>query len=148
MPFYVKVGKVPLKRHTTFYKDDGKSLYREELFSTKGFSSIYSNKYHIYMPTKVEKIDEIKQRKLNEWPNALLQYYHFFTDNKKNDGNFITSRNEFLKNDNCVISTAHPTEDTDIFFGTVMLMNYFLFIKVAENFYLSMVFYLSGNGII
>ena len=38
MPFYVKVGKVPPKRHTTFYKEDGKSLYREELFSTKGFS--------------------------------------------------------------------------------------------------------------
>jgi len=43
MPFYVKVGKVPPKRHTTFYKEDGKSLYREELFSTKGFSGIYSN---------------------------------------------------------------------------------------------------------
>ncbi|MBT8379824.1 MAG: homogentisate 1,2-dioxygenase [Ignavibacteria bacterium] len=116
MPFYVKVGKVPPKRHTTFYKDDGKSLHREELFSTRGFSGIYSNKYHLYTPTQVEKIDEIKHRKLNEWSNALLQYYHFFTDNKKSDGNFITSRNEFLKNDNCIISTAHPTEDTDIFF--------------------------------
>ena len=60
MPFYVKVGKVPPKRHTTFYKEDGKSLYREELFSTKGFSGIYSNKYHLYMPTEVEKIDEVK----------------------------------------------------------------------------------------
>ena len=49
MAFYVKVGKVPQKRHITFYKDDGKSLYREELFSTLGFSGIYSNKYHIYI---------------------------------------------------------------------------------------------------
>jgi hypothetical protein len=32
MPFYVKVGKVPPKRHTTFYKEDGKS------FTGKNFS--------------------------------------------------------------------------------------------------------------
>ena len=92
MPFYVKVGKVPPKRHTTFYKEDGKSLYREELFSTKGFSGIYSNKYHLYMPTQVEKIGEVKPGKSNEWPGAPLQYYHFFTDNKKSEGTRINIR--------------------------------------------------------
>ena len=35
MPFYHKLGKIPAKRHTTFFKPDGESLYREELFSTK-----------------------------------------------------------------------------------------------------------------
>lgn len=83
MPFYVKVGKVPPKRHTTFYKEDGKSLYREELFSTKGFSGIYSNKYHLYMPTEVEKIDEVKiDSSANDWKEAPLEYYHFITDKK------------------------------------------------------------------
>ena len=73
MPFYVKVGKVPPKRHTTFYKEDGKSLYREELFSTKGFSGIYSNKYHLYMPTEVEKIDEVKiDSSANDWTLQCL----------------------------------------------------------------------------
>ena len=116
MAFYVKVGKVPPKRHITFYKDDGKSLYREELFSTLGFSGIYSNKYHIYMPTQVKKIGEIPQNKLNEWPDAPLQYYHFFTEKKKTGGDILLSRNEFLKNDNCVISTANVSEDSDFFF--------------------------------
>jgi len=116
MPFYVRQGKVPPKRHITFYKDDGKSLYREELFSTKGFSGIYSNKYHLYMPTQVKKIGEIPQKKSNDWPDAPLQYYHFFTDNKKSTGNIISSRNEFLKNDNCVISTSNVSEDSDFFF--------------------------------
>lgn len=59
MPYYVRLGKVPPKRHITFYKEDGKSLYREELFGTKGFSGIYSNKYHLYMPPQVEEIKEI-----------------------------------------------------------------------------------------
>lgn len=116
MPFYVKVGKVPPKRHTTFFKPDGKSLYREELFSTKGFEGIYSNKYHLYMPPQVENIKELPLNNFNIWDDAPLQYYHFLTDNKKTEGNFISSRNEFLKNEHCVISTASVTEDTDTFF--------------------------------
>lgn len=116
MPFYVSVGSVPPKRHTTFYKPDGKSLYREELFSTKGFSGIYSNKYHLYTPPQVERIGEMKKDNSNDWNDAPLQYYHFFTDKKKTNGNFLSSRNEFLKNEHCVISTANVTEDTDIFY--------------------------------
>ena len=53
MPFYHKLGNIPRKRHTQFYKPDGKSLYREELYSTLGFSGVYSNKYHINMPNSV-----------------------------------------------------------------------------------------------
>jgi homogentisate 1,2-dioxygenase len=116
VPYYVKVGNVPPKRHITYYKDDGTSLYREELFSTKGFSGIYSNKYHIHLPTQVEKIGEFPVNKLDDWPDAPLQYYHFFTDEKKTAGNILSSRNTFLKNDNCVISTANVSEDSDIFF--------------------------------
>ena len=116
MAFYVKVGKVPPKRHITFYKDDGKSLYREELFSTLGFSGIYSNKYHIYMPTQVKKIGETPQNNSNDWPDAPLQYYHFFTEKKKTEGDIISSRNEFLKNDNCLISTSNVSEDSEYFF--------------------------------
>ncbi len=117
MPFYVRVGKVPPKRHTTFYKEDGKSLYREELFSTKGFSGIYSNKYHLYMPTEVEKIDEVKiDSSGNDWKDAPLEYYHFVTDHKKSRGNIFTARNEFLKNEHCVISAAHLSEDTKYFY--------------------------------
>lgn len=116
MPFYVKVGKVPPKRHTTFYKEDGVSLYREELFSTLGFSGIYSNKYHLYMPPQVEEIKEINIKKDDVWNDAPLQYFHFFTEKKKSPGNFLTARNEFLTNAHCTISTANVTEDTDIFY--------------------------------
>jgi homogentisate 1,2-dioxygenase len=116
MAFYVRLGKVPPKRHTTFYKDDGKSLYREELFSTKGFSGIYSNKYHLYMPPQVEQVKELNMIKDDAWPDAPLQYYHFKTDDVQSEGNFLNARNEFLKNDHAVISTARVTEDTDLFY--------------------------------
>jgi homogentisate 1,2-dioxygenase len=116
MPFYVRLGKVPPKRHTTFYKEDGKSLYREELFGTKGFSGIYSNKYHIYMPPQVEAVKEIFSENDVDWKDAPLQYYHFMTHKKQSGGDFLYSRNEFLKNEHCVISTANVTEDTEIFY--------------------------------
>lgn len=116
MPYYIRLGKIPDKRHIAFYKQDGKSLYREELFSTKGFSGIYSNKYHLYMPPQVESIREVDLSKDNEWADAPLQYYHFVTGEKKSTGNYLSARQEFLKNDHCVISTANPTEDTDLFF--------------------------------
>ena len=115
MPFYVKVGKVPPKRHTTFYKEDG-TLYREELFASKGFSGIYSNKYHLYMPPQVDSIGEIKKQNSVDWEDAPLQYYHFKTDDKKSNGDFITSRNIFLQNEHCIISTAHVSEDSNTFY--------------------------------
>jgi homogentisate 1,2-dioxygenase len=137
MPFYVKVGKVPPKRHTTFYKDDGKSLYREELFSTKGFSGIYSNKYHLYMPPQVEKISEVAiDTSGNDWKDAPVEYYHFVTDKKQSKGNILSARNEFLKNDHCVISTAHINEDSDFFYRNSQ-MHEIVFIHHGKGWLLS-----------
>jgi homogentisate 1,2-dioxygenase len=136
MPFYVKVGKVPPKRHTTFYKPDRKSLYREELFSTKGFSGIYSNKYHLYMPPQVESIKELSLNNDNIWTDAPLQYFHFMTDNKQTKGDFLNSRNEFLKNEHCIISTANVTEDSGIFFRN-SYMHEIIFIHHGKGDFLS-----------
>jgi homogentisate 1,2-dioxygenase len=138
MPFYVRVGKVPPKRHTTFYKPDGKSLYREELFSTKGFSGIYSNKYHLYMPPQVESIRELTQELIPDvdWNDAPLQYYHFKTYDKPGEGNFLSSRNEYLKNEHCILSTAHVTEDTDIFYRN-SYMHEIIFVHHGKGTFLS-----------
>ena len=50
MPSYVRAGSVPHKRHIQFRRPDG-GLYAEELFSTKGFESVYSLLYHLHPPT-------------------------------------------------------------------------------------------------
>lgn len=55
MTYYHRLGKIPHKRHTQFRQPDG-SLYKEELVSSRGFSGIYSNLYHIYAPTRVKSI--------------------------------------------------------------------------------------------
>ena len=50
MPSYVRAGSLPHKRHIQFRRPDG-GLYAEELFSTKGFESVYSLLYHLRPPT-------------------------------------------------------------------------------------------------
>ncbi|MDZ4723784.1 MAG: homogentisate 1,2-dioxygenase [candidate division Zixibacteria bacterium] len=116
MPFYHKLGEIPRVKHTTFYKEDGKSLYREELFSSKGFSGVYSNKYHFNLPTSVKTAREIPMGNNIDWPDAPVLYFHFFTEQKQTPGDFIRARNVFLRNAHCVISTAHVNKETEDFF--------------------------------
>ncbi len=54
---YHHLGKFPHKRHIQFRKPDG-SLYHEQLFSTEGFSNIYSTLYHNYPPTMITQIGD------------------------------------------------------------------------------------------
>lgn len=79
MPFYHKLGIMPSPKHTAFRKPDG-SLYTEELISTKGFSDVYSNKYHIHPPTKVLRINELPDIDLKLWENPPVKHIHFYTD--------------------------------------------------------------------
>ena len=120
MPFYHKLGEIPRVKHTTFYKKDGISLYREELISSKGFSGVYSNLYHHNLPTAIKSTREINPLKQVTWPEAELLYYHFFTDNKKSEGDYITSRDLFLHNSHCRISTAKVTKPSDSFYRNAL----------------------------
>lgn len=127
MPFYHKLGEIPRVKHTTFFKKDGKSLYREELISSKGFSGVYSNLYHFNMPTSVKSVKPLDLYKNVDWPDAPLLYYHFLTDKINTGGDFITSRHEFLVNPHCKIGTAKVTEDSEDFYRNSLASEYIFF---------------------
>lgn len=116
MPFYHKLGDIPRVKHTTFYKADGKSLYREELISSKGFSGVYSNVYHHNLPTALHSSRELPPLNDYSWPEAPLSYYHCNTDMLKTGGNFITAREPYFQNAGCKILIAQVTEDTPDFY--------------------------------
>jgi homogentisate 1,2-dioxygenase len=116
MAFYQSRGRIPRKKHTTFYKEDNTSIYLEELTSSLGFDGVYSTKYHIYAPTRVEAAEEVKGPVIPRWQEAPLLCYHFQTDEIENPGNFFSARSVLMFNDHVVISTASPTENTDMFF--------------------------------
>lgn len=96
--FYCKRGTIPHKRHTQFRQPDG-SLYAEELVSSRGFSGVYSNLYHIYPPTRVKEIKEALpygMKITHEYP--LLQT-HLKTAGEGLTGNdFLKGRKMLLKN--------------------------------------------------
>ena len=58
MPFYLKRGQLPNKRHIQF-RDDNDNLFPEELISRQGFSHIYSNVYHLSPPTAIKKVGDV-----------------------------------------------------------------------------------------
>ncbi len=115
MPFYVKQGQIPHKRHITFKKDNG-DLYREELFSTHGFSNIYSNKYHHNMPTKALQVEAYSLSHGQEWQDSLIQNYKLDAKQLDCGGNFFTARNKIFFNNDVAMYSAKVTENTELFY--------------------------------
>ena len=113
---YYSLGAIPPKRHTQFRKPDG-SLYKEELFSTEGFSDLHSLLYHCNPPTQIVQVGEpysvapkiiedkqLKHRSLKGW-------------NVAPEDDYIKSRKPILVNADCKISVAAPKNSmTDYFF--------------------------------
>ena len=112
MPFYHNLGKFPAKRHTQFRKENGE-LYHEELFSTEGFSSIYSLVYHAHPPTLVSKIED----PIEFGPKAALeknmQSRSFLTFNVAPHDDYIKSRKIMLFNKDVYIGVAAPKKKHD-----------------------------------
>lgn len=123
MPFYHKLGDMPRKKHTTFYKPDG-TLYREELVSTQGFSSVYSNKYHNWEPTKAISIKELNPLENVEWKNSPLQNIHFYTDKLVREGDFLSSRIEYMQNHETAIYFGRPNKNADYFYKNIYAHEY------------------------
>ena len=88
MPFYQKRGDIPTKRHTQF-RDDSGNLYWEELISREGFSHMYSNVYHVYPPTSVEAVGELKKYNLKA-VDQTHRHHHIRTANVESDGDAIS----------------------------------------------------------
>jgi homogentisate 1,2-dioxygenase len=118
MPFYHAMGQLPPKRHTTFYKAD-QTLHREELYSTQGFSGIYSNKYHLHMPTAIASIEPIDKTMDTPWKEAPLEWRKFHTFQKQREGDPISSRMLYLFNKHCAVYTASPTQSCAHFYKNV-----------------------------
>ncbi len=109
MPIYHQLGELPKKKHTVFKKETGSSenpLYWEELFSTLGFSGIYSTLYHIHPPTKVKAVRTLQQKLYAHWSEAPKQPYHFYTHHAPLGGDIVSGRNYFLFNSDVALATA------------------------------------------
>lgn len=115
MPFYHKLGKIPLKRHTQFRKPDG-SLYSEQLFGTVGFDGMYSNLYHEHRPTQVKEITKQYSvaPKIATTNNMKSYRLRGFEVAPAND--YLDSRKVILTNSDCHIILAAPKHSQEDYF--------------------------------
>lgn len=115
MPFYHRMGELPQKRHTTFYKPNGE-LYREQLMGTKGFSGIQSILYHHNPPAQVREMKRFADRKPEYVEKMDLKHQHFLTFNLPKGGDPILGRTYLMGNHDLVMGIAVPTEPMDYFY--------------------------------
>lgn len=119
MPYYVRLGQVPHKRHTQF-RNNGK-LFAEELISTEGFSDLYSLVYHVNPPTLVRAVEE-KTQDLR--PKAAIannmRHRAFWGFRVAPAADYLESRVVVLFNDDVHLSLVAPTQGfSDYFYKNV-----------------------------
>lgn len=115
MPIYHTLGKIPPKRHTTFYKESGE-LHYEQLFGTEGFSGTSSLLYHLHRPTQIKSISEpvdvspVAAVQHNIEPRMLSGF------NVAPQDDFLESRKVLLFNNDLHISVAAPRKSLTEYF--------------------------------
>lgn len=115
MPFYVRLGQVPPKRHTQFRKPDG-GLYREQVMGTRGFSGIQSILYHINPPTAVSRVADLGPIVREYEEPGALRHRHFKSALAPSGGDVVTGRQLLMGNDDVTLSIARPTEPMSYFY--------------------------------
>jgi homogentisate 1,2-dioxygenase len=118
MPFYVRAGELPAKRHIQFRRPDG-GLYAEELFSTKGFESVYSLLYHLRPPTATLDVRPWNRPGVRLESNEPLRNRHFKTAAMQTSGDAIESRVPLLGNADILVSLANATAPMPYFYRNV-----------------------------
>jgi homogentisate 1,2-dioxygenase len=115
MPIYHTLGKIPPKRHTTFYKESGE-LHYEQLFGTEGFSGMSSLLYHLHRPTQIKSISApvdvspVAAVQHNIEPRMLSGF------NVAPQDDFLESRKVMLFNNDLHISLAAPRKSLTEYF--------------------------------
>jgi homogentisate 1,2-dioxygenase len=116
VPSYLREGRVPHKRHIQFRRPDG-GLYAEELFSTKGFESVYSLIYHLRPPTATLDVRTWERSPIRFSPNEPLRNRHLKTQQLASGAmDAIESRTPLLGNDDIVISVANAQRPMEYFY--------------------------------
>ncbi len=115
MPIYHTLGKIPPKRHTTFFKESGE-LHYEQLFGTEGFSGTSSLLYHLHRPTQIKSISTpvdvspVAAVQHNIEPRMLSGF------NVAPQDDFLESRKVLLFNNDLHISVAAPRKSLTEYF--------------------------------
>jgi len=132
MPRYHSLGKIPPKRHTTYEKPEG-GLYQEELFGTAGFAGMSSLIYHIYPPTVVTDIKQVKKVAPKIAIDKNMKALSFQGFSLKPEKDFIESRKTLFVNNDLHIGLAAPKEFSSDYFYKNGDADEMLFVHVGSG---------------
>ncbi len=110
MPFYMKLGNLPQKRHVQFRRPDG-ALYSEELFGTEGFVGPTSTMYHIHPPTQVTGWKTLYSTKVEYAEEDVMRMRHVKTAKIPAKGDPVTGRIVLFGNPDCEMGICNPAEE-------------------------------------
>jgi len=107
MPYYMKLGEIPRKRHIQFRRPDG-ALYSEEVFGTEGFVGPTSTMYHIHPPTQVSGWKTEYRAKTEFVETEVMRMRHLKTQPVSAEGDCVTGRKVILGNADVEMSVCVP----------------------------------------
>jgi len=114
MPFYVRLGDVPRKRHVQF-RDNG-TLLTEEVMGLEGFSGNESILYHLTSPCRVRDLGDFRRIERDEWVPDEHRPLHLQTWGVDAGGDAVSGRQLLMWNNDVEISLCRPTAQMDAFF--------------------------------
>ena len=129
---YYKLGTIPPKRHTQFRKPDG-TLYHEQLFSTEGFSNVYSLLYHCNPPTQILQVGDPYSVAPKTIHDKQLKHRCLLGFNTPRTDDYLKSIHPVLVNQECRISLAAPESGTKDYFYKNADSDEVLFIHVGSG---------------
>jgi homogentisate 1,2-dioxygenase len=112
---YHSLGKIPSKRHTQFRKPDG-SLYSEQLFSTEGFSDMYSLLYHNHPPTMITQVGDPVNIAPVTIHDKQLKHRSLKGFDVGPEEDYLDSRKPVLVNQDCRIILSAPVKSMTEYF--------------------------------
>lgn len=115
MPFYMRMGDVPRKRHIKLPRENGKSflgegIAYEHVVTTQGFDRAYSIMYHLRPPTRVKKVELAGHMKPEVAAERPLKHAHFKTQDLPRAGDPIHGRVPILFNQDVICWRSRPGE--------------------------------------
>ncbi len=112
---YYSLGKIPHKRHIQFRNEAGE-LYSEQLFSTEGFSHMYSTLYHHQPPTMITQLDEPYSVAAKTIHDRQLKHRCLKGFAVAPQDDYLKSRTPVLVNKDCQIILSAPCDSMDDYF--------------------------------
>ena len=112
---YFQLGKIPQKRHTQFRKPNGE-LYSEQLFSTEGFSDLYSLLYYCNPPTQIVQVGDPYSVAPKTIHDKQLKHRSLHGFKVAPEDDYLKSRKPVLVNDDCKIVLSAPRKSTTDYF--------------------------------